>query len=224
MPLPPNAPRALIWAVAAVAAAAAGLVWLAMPPGDSVPDTAAAQAGAPPATPRQDVPAAMAAEPDHVKPTTPPWPTSGWLAPPAGGTPAAPTLTLAELREVHTALAAAPQAGADQAAEADAMFFADVARRFHQVLQTRQEAEPGELHALAQMLDSTLDTRLQRGDIHWADARLVKAAVLAVLRPQDAAVTEQVEDWEIRLRQGAMHPPTRTGHPPREGAPAPARP
>lgn len=144
-----------------------------------------------------------------------PWPSTGWLAPPGAGTPATPALSLAELREVQATLATAPQAGAEQTALAEAMFFADVAQRFHQVLSTGHESEPGELKSLAQMLDAALDTRLLRGDISWPDARLVKASVLGALHPQDAALQEQVEDWEIRLRQGPLRAAPGAAHPPR---------
>jgi phage baseplate assembly protein W len=209
----------LRWAAVAVVAAVAALLVLAAQPG------AGAGMAAPAAADHTAAPVDVAVASANLPVPTPPaaatltarthWPRTGWLAPPDAGTPATPALSLPELRELQAALAAAPQAGADQAAVAEAMFFADVAQRFHQVLSTGQESEPGEHQALAQMLDTALDTRLQRGDISWPDARLVKAAVLAALRPQDAAVQEQVQDWEIRLRQGALRAAAGASHPPR---------
>ena len=208
-------PHALRWALVAVLGAAAGLWLLAVQP-EALRD--GAPAGAAVATVQQPdamvVSSAVSAVSMRADPINP-WPSSGWLAPPDARTPAAPTLTLSELREVQAALASTPPAVADQAAAAEAMFFADVAQRFHQVQSTAQESEPGELRALAQMLDTMLDTRLQRGDINWPDARLVKAAVLGALRPQDAARDEQVQDWEIRLRQGPLREPPDKHHPPR---------
>lgn len=231
MPQPFNIPPALRWAAAAVVATAAALVVLAtqpvavqvtaLAPPVLAPFSAAPRPGATAAT---DAAASTLPAGQPLSPAAPPWPATGWLAPPAAEAHALPTLTLAELREVQAALAAAPQAGTEHTASAEAMFFADVARRFHEVLGTGQQAEPGELKALAQMLDHTLDTRLQRGDLPWADARLVKTAVLGALRPADAAIAEQVEDWEIRLRQGPLRPTARAGHPPREGHLPAARP
>jgi len=217
---PERFPRTLLWAAAAVLVAVAVLVLLAtQPAADKIPAQEVAAAPAP----AQASPATVAVPPAAPTPHAS-WPSTGWLAPPGAGTPATPALTLAELRELQATLAAAPQAGGKQAAAAEAMFFADAAQRFHQVLSTRQEAEPGELQALAQMLDAALDQRLLQGDVNWPDARLVKAALLQVLRPQDAAHREQVEDWEIRLRQGPLRAAQGQDHPPREGSRSTVRP
>jgi hypothetical protein len=202
----------LLWAAAAVLLAVAALVLLATrhtPAADKAPAQVAAAAPVAAQASAATVAVPLAAPTRHAS-----WPRAGWLAPPGAGTPATPALTLAELRELQATLAAAPHAGGEQAAAAEAMFFADAAQRFHQVLSTGQEAEAGELRALAQMLDAALDKRLLQGDVNWPDARLVKAALLQVLRPQDAAHQEQVEDWEIRLRQGPLRAAQGQDHPP----------
>lgn len=114
-------------------------------------------------------------------------------APTAGG-PVPPGVTATQWQQLVAEHAGRPEGAAELQRLSEYFHFSAALQQFRQL---RKSAVGGpELTALAQVLDRGLDARLQRQEVNGAEARAIKAAVLEVLQPDEAARQAALRQWQ----------------------------
>lgn len=113
---------------------------------------------------------------------------------PAAGGPVPPGVTATQWQQLVAEHAGRPDGAVELQRLSEYFHFSAALQQFRQL---RKAASSGpELAALAQVLDQGLDARLQRQEVNGAEARAIKAAVLEVQLPDEAARQAALRQWQ----------------------------